>query len=193
MVSYSDEKTFTSVLRERPRIKRTRGSRYEDGNQLNHAGITNVAVNVWGYMIYGIGVRVFRVSRAFNQDEYADCLRTNYFDGSFDTANIIFMQDNASFHNTLPVFRLLKEKNMRVYKHPPQSSDLNPIENIWQIAQRKLNVYLRTNFINNEADLFSLVEDYCESISVDLVNKLIDSMPSRRDDCDLNNGGNTRY
>ena len=47
--------------------------------------------------------------------------------GTIETS--IFMQDNA------PCF--LEEKGIAVMKWPPQSPDMNPLENIWKIIAEK--------------------------------------------------------
>jgi hypothetical protein len=52
--------------------------------------------------------------------------------------NPIFMQDNVSIHKTRRVTAFLEENSMTVLKWPPNSPDLNPIENAWNLLKRKL-------------------------------------------------------
>ena len=42
----------------------------------------------------------------------------------------IFMQDNAPCHKAMVVMNLLKVENVTVMDWPPQSPDINPIENV---------------------------------------------------------------
>ena len=79
-------------------------------------------------------------------DEYEDILYNTLFSLIDDLLNppeepgtihvveentFIFMQDNATCHKAKPVLEFLKENHVPVMDWPPQSSDLNPIENLW--------------------------------------------------------------
>ena len=44
----------------------------------------------------------------------------------------IFMQDNAPCHKAMVVMNFLNAENVTVMDLPPQSPDLNPIENVWK-------------------------------------------------------------
>lgn len=177
----------------KPIVKRARGERYDQKYVLNHANLTQVSCNTWGFIIYIVGVKVFMVSKKMAAEEYAQCLRNNLFNGSIDMTNKIFMQDNCSFHATAIAFTTIKDSIDKCIKHPPQSCDLNPIENVWHLIQRKLNLYLRSNYLNTESELFEKVREFAEEIPIVLINNLIDSMPNRIRDVQMNNRGSTRY
>ena len=49
----------------------------------------------------------------------------------------IFMQDNAPFHKAKTVLSFLEEEGIAVMKWPPQSSHMNPIENVMKIIGEK--------------------------------------------------------
>jgi transposase len=51
---------------------------------------------------------------------------------------MIFMQDNAPAHTCQLVKDFLHSVQLPVLNWPPQSPDLNPIENIWAIMKQKL-------------------------------------------------------
>lgn len=191
-VVFSDEKTYYSSLIIKPRIKRIRGERYNPDNMIGHANISSVKINVWAYMVYNVGVRAFLVDDNFVSTMYVDCIRDNFFNrhGSSDH---IFQQDNCSIHKTETVIQFFRTRRAKVLNHPPVSPDLNPMENIFNLSQRKLNHYLLFNFVNTKQDLFRIVQDFLESIEIEMVNNLIDSMPNRIQQVRLNYGDHTRY
>ena len=47
------------------------------------------------------------------------------------------MQDKAPCHKAKTVLSFLEEEGIAVMKWPPQSPDMNPIENIWKIIGEK--------------------------------------------------------
>lgn len=52
---------FYSKLKIKPKVKRTKGTRYENENIVSHANLTNVSVNVWGWMAFDLGLHLFRI------------------------------------------------------------------------------------------------------------------------------------
>lgn len=192
-VVFSDEKLFTSVLSSPMRVKRVRGTRNDPENCLNQTHLSSVTVNVWGFVAYNFGVRVFYAGPNFDTPKYLECVRDNFVDKYPELAGRMFLQDNASFHVTNDLKRFFRQQHMRVIKLSPQSSDLNIQENIWHLADRKLSHFLLTNYINREEDLFAKVKEICESIPVKLVNDLFDSMPNRIREVRANRGKATHY
>jgi transposase len=63
--------------------------------------------------------------------------------------NFIFMQDNAPCHKTHKVMSFLERKRIPTLDWPPQSPDLNPIENIWDIIRR----YKKFGFPRSKVEL----------------------------------------
>ena len=45
----------------------------------------------------------------------------------------VFMQDNASFHIGKSVETFLSDEDVTVMEWPAQSSDMNPVENVWKL------------------------------------------------------------
>ena len=64
---------------------------------------------------------------------------------------------------------------MQVSSINPQSPDLNPIENLWEIVNMKIN---REN-CKNKANLFQALKIAWEGITLDTINNLISSMSRR--------------
>ena len=49
----------------------------------------------------------------------------------------IFMQDHAPCHKAKTVLSFLVEERIAIMKWPPQSPDMNPLENVWKIIGEK--------------------------------------------------------
>ncbi|CAK5084012.1 unnamed protein product [Meloidogyne enterolobii] len=111
-----------------------------------------------------------------------------------------FMQDNDSKHTS----RLLRggiDKNGRVTFSwwrqngidlmitPPYSPDINPIEHLWSVVKRKL----RGNRFRNGDQLWESVLAAWNSIPIETLINLVNSMPSRLHAIIRANGGVTKY
>lgn len=175
------------------RVKRSRGERTNTEFTLNQTHLTSVAVNVWGFVAYGFGVRVFLAGPNFDAAKYEECLAQNFVQAYPQLSGRIFCQDNASFHATPDLKRFFARHQMKVLKLAPQSSDINIIENIWGLADRQLSHHLLTNYINRPADLFVKVKELCEGIPVEMVNSLFDTIPKRIKEVREKRGKATHY
>lgn len=51
---------------------------------------------------------------------------------------LVFQQDNATIHKTANVMKFLRDNNVLTIDWPPQSPDLSPIENMWNIMKMKM-------------------------------------------------------
>jgi transposase len=60
---------------------------------------------------------------------------------------------------------------------PSNSPDLNPIENLWHILHS--NVRKRKHQLRNGKELIEALEEEWKKLDMDIINKLIDSMPRR--------------
>ena len=54
------------------------------------------------------------------------------------------MHDNAPAHRSKIVMQWLKSKDIKILKWPATSSDLNPIENLWNDIDKQLQK-IKTN------------------------------------------------
>ena len=87
----------------------------------------------------------------------------------------IFMQDNTPCHKTMVVMNFLKAENITVIDWPPQSSDLNPFENVWKTLGERSKA---RNPKTTEQLLKALQEEWNKITRQD-INKLISSCSRR--------------
>ena len=100
-----------------------------------------------------------------------------------------FHYGNDPKHTARLVKTWIEESNIKVMEWPPQSPDLNPIENMWMAVKRSIG----SKVFRNGDDLFVELEKQWNSITMTYVDKLIDSMPKRCSAVLKNNGYATKY
>ena len=87
----------------------------------------------------------------------------------------IFTQDNTPCYKAKTVLSFLEEKGIAVMKWPPQSPDMNPIENVWKIIGEKA----QNRNPQNIDDLWGFLKQEWESITTTFCKKLIGSCGQR--------------
>jgi len=101
----------------------------------------------------------------------------------------IYQDDNAPQHRAQDVINLKDELGVKSLKWPPQSPDLNPIENLWGHMKRQLK---RRN-PNSREDLAEYIRDEWEKIPKSHCTNLIHSLSKRMRDVIEAKGFHTKY
>ncbi|GFV83884.1 transposable element Tcb2 transposase [Trichonephila clavipes] len=90
-------------------------------------------------------------------------------------SNFIFQQDNDQTHTAKSVKLYLLYHCKKELHTPPQSSDLNNIENLWaQLAK-----FVHEHATTSKEDLKNVLKEEWTKISVETTKKLVESMPKR--------------
>ena len=90
---------------------------------------------------------------------------------------MVFMQDNAPCHKSRLILDFLAQENIETLPWPPQSPDLNPIENLWAIIKSRIKAQFSTPKTRDE--LIEQVFTIWEGITPELCHNLADSMKNR--------------
>ncbi len=104
-------------------------------------------------------------------------------------ADFIFQQDLAPAHTAKGTKSWFNGHGVGVLDWPANSPDLNPIENLWGIVNRKM----KDTRSNNADDLNADIKATLASITPEQCHKLITSMPRRIDAVIHAKGGPTKY
>lgn len=191
-VLFSDESKFN--LKDSDGIRRVRRP---NGQRLNpkyckgtvkHGGGN---IMVWGcFSGQGIGP-IHKIDGIMDRFMYRDILKDVMLPYAEEEMPLkwTFQQDNDPKHTSKVVKEWFQNNLIEVLRWPAQSPDLNPIENLWEIVNLKIN---RENCKTKE-NLFEAVKIAWEAISPDIINNLISSMPKRCACVIQNKGFATKY
>ncbi|CAK9814099.1 Transposable element Tcb2 transposase [Anthophora plagiata] len=135
-------------------------------------------VMLWGCMgYYGVGNIAF-IEESMNAEKYIDILRNNLPESTKKlrlNRTYYFQQDNDPQHTAKKTKEWLLYNVPKQLITPPQSPDINSIENLWHL----LNIEIRKRKISNKTDLQRIILQEWPKISKEITKKLVESMPKR--------------
>lgn len=105
--------------------------------------------------------------------------------------DVVFMEDGAKWHKAKVVQRYLRSKGIKMMPHPPQSPDLNPIENVWKRIKDK--IAKRKHKARNRADFMEAMLEEWVLIEGDFLLKLYNSISTRYRVCLKNKNRAIKY
>lgn len=91
----------------------------------------------------------------------------------------VWQQDSAPCHTAKATKDYMESKGLHIMDWPPQSPDLNPIENIWGIM--KQNISKRRHKVTTLPQMEQAVKEEWDNITQEEIQKVIDSMGERVD------------
>lgn len=192
-VVWSDESKFNLFQSDGPvYVRRRAGEEFRADCVVPTVKFHGGNVMMWGAMTFrGTGF-LKKVSGRLCARDYINILR----DCAVPTAHMLgygdqywFQDDGAPCHRAKIVSEWKEEHDMMCLDWPPQSPDLNPIENLWGDIKRSLKKQAPSNLRELEAN----VVDIWNKIAVERCETLVRSMPSRITAVLQANGGYTKY
>ena len=136
-------------------------------------------IHVWGcFSAKGVGsITILPKNTATNKECYQHIPREQRLptiQEQFGDKQCLFQHDGAPCHKAKVMTKWLGEQNIDILgTWPGNSTDLNPIENLWSILKRRVDKQKPTN----SDKLQALIMQEWAAISQDVAQKLIDSMP----------------
>jgi DDE superfamily endonuclease len=104
---------------------------------------------------------------------------------------VVFQQDDDPKHTSKTVINWLQAQRFELMKWPAQSSDLNPIENLWAIVKKRLENYQTAP--GNMDELWGRVQAEWRRIPNEILQNLVQSMPKRVESVIKRKGLWTKY
>ena len=89
------------------------------------------------------------------------------------------MQDNAPLHVAARTMEEFEERSITPIDWPPYSSDLNPIEHVWEIMKDKIEYKypdLNVGKRRSSDQIRAIVKEAWDSVSTQELTNLIESM-----------------
>ena len=103
--------------------------------------------------------------------------------------NYHLLFNNTPCHKSKVVKKYIQKYKIKIIPFPPQSADINPIENLWC----ELDKVIKQKKPSNQNELFQFIEDGWKSILQCKLKKLVESMPKRLNAVITNKGNLTKY
>ena len=154
------------------------------------------AVMFWGcFSAFGLGPLVALEGNQ-NQYTYKETLQ-EYLLPEIKAAreeygiDMTFMQDNAPCHKTKLIKDFLETSRIPTLDWPPQSPDMNPIENLWAIIKARRQK--KFGIPKSKIELVEQVFEIWEEIDGELLDSLSDSIENRLREVIRLGGRPTKY
>ena len=186
-VIFTDEAKFQINARRRLYVRRN-VSQQLVAKYLNLTVKHSPSITVWG-AIRGDGSRtIVRADDIVDSNEYqrilSDALPNIY------SSRFIFQHDGAPCHRSASTTAFLEAKAIRILQSwPPQSPDLSPIENVWEILKRSV----AQQHPETKESLWQIVEKEFYDITNEKIINLYNSIPRRIRSVQQAKGGHTKY
>ena len=148
------------------------------------------AIMIWAcFSYYGKGKLVF-IDDTINALRYQRVLSENLIESvNMMGLDSFIFQDSAPAHSSKLLMQFFNENNIDMLPHPPQSPDLNSIENLWAYISREI-IKKNPKTVNQ---LKNEIVNIWDGLDIEELRKLANSMPSRLEQVINSGGRHTEY
>lgn len=147
---------------------------------------------VWGcFSWFGVG-NLALINGIMTADGYIDILCENLEESLLKMGlegNYTFQQDNDPKHTAKKTLAFFRSCRIKPLEWPPQSPDLNPIENLWAILDSKVE---KTD-VTNKQTYHAALEKAWNELDPCYLRNLVESMPNRLQAIIMAKGGHIDY
>lgn len=193
-VIFSDEANYMLINRKStPRVRRFRHEKYKDRfvKKVTQGG--GGSIGVWGCIGQkGTGCSTTYPGR-MDADRYINVLENNLIPSIQlliqPNQEWLFQKDGASCHTAKSANEWFRRNNITTLPWPAKSPDLNPIEHLWILIDKKLD----KNPPKTLEELEKALLKCWNELTPDEVLKYIESLPNRVDKCIKAGGGHFKY
>ena len=130
-------------------------------------------INAWGSICVGKSFNLNLFTEIMNAKKYVEILNKSFI-GKY-TENLFFLFDNDPKHKSIKANNFIKKNKIKKIDFPPNSPDLNPIENIWALLKKRLAKY---HYVSMESFKVA-IENEWHNICTDTIKNSILSMNER--------------
>ena len=123
--------------------------------------------------------------KTIDSEEYQKIISTAYL--PFHNNSFLLVQDNARPHVSTSSLKFLNDNDVSLLEWPACCPDCNPIENLWAIMVKR--VYENSHVFSNVNQLVSKRQNVWDTLSLEEVQNLVPSFPSRLVKVIQSNGG----
>lgn len=180
MLWFSDESKFNLIGSDgRQYCRRRPGEEYLPRNVTQVVAHGGGSVMVWGVVSWRGTRQLYHIIGNLNGAGYVRILNKMLLPSLEDAwvrvENMTFIQDNTPMHTSVAAKSWFAENGMEMLPWPPNSPDLNIIENIWEALDRHMRK--RCPLPWNIDQLWQYLEEEWDLIDIDTICTLYDSIP----------------
>ena len=193
-VIFSDESQFVIEDPKRIKLWKKSGEKYNYHQHYTTSTQKSLRVMVWG-CITGDGIgSLTPVKGTINSQKYVSVLESNVIpviSEKYNWQSFLIMEDNAPPHTAANTQKYLEDSRVPKIDWPPQSPDLNPIENVW--LRMKKEITKRKKAYKSVDDIMATVKHVWDSLPSETISSLYKSMPDRLKEVIKMKGHRTKF